>query len=96
MRKLAGEDGEVRYSEFMKFATPTDLCKIDHVRGGFAKAEDPDQKAAKKEAKKSSAAKEKVSTKSTVESCSGVQLRPPTHLRCIFLPKISAFSCLPL
>jgi len=54
LAKIADEDGEIRYNDFMKFATPTDLCKVDPLRGGsiFGGNKDDDDKAKKKDSKK--------------------------------------------
>ncbi len=50
--KILGDDGEVRFTDFMKFATPTELCKIDHTRGGSVIAAKEEEEKKKKESKK--------------------------------------------
>ncbi len=52
MDKILGDDGEVRFTDFMKFATPTELCKIDHTRGGSVIAAKEEEEKKKKESKK--------------------------------------------
>ena len=51
VEKVAGDDGEVRFADFMKFATPTELCKIDHVRGSFLQGKEEEAQK-KKESRK--------------------------------------------
>ena len=51
VEKVAGDDGEVRFTDFMKFATPTELCKIDHARGSFLAAKE-EEGAKKKDSRK--------------------------------------------
>ena len=67
--KLPDKDGWIRINEFMKFAMPLDLCKIEFHDRVFQKHDyDAEEKAAKKEAKE--AAKSKKVNFSSIFFCS--------------------------
>ena len=56
--KLPDKDGWIRINEFMKFAMPLDLCKIEFHDRVFQKHDyDAEEKAAKKEAKEAAKSK---------------------------------------
>ena len=59
--KLPDKDGWIRINEFMKFAMPLDLCKIEFHDRVFQKVDyDAEEKKAKEAAKKESKAKVKI------------------------------------
>ena len=59
--KLPDKDGWIRINEFMKFAMPLDICKIEFHDRVFQKVDyEAEEKKRKEEAKKESKAKVKI------------------------------------
>ncbi len=50
-KKIAGRDGLINYAEFRKFATPTELCKVEFHDRVFNKQPDDKEKAKKEKGK---------------------------------------------
>ena len=62
--KLPDKDGWIRINEFMKFAMPLDLCKIEFHDRVFQKVDyEAEEEKRKKEAKKESKVKVKIFSK---------------------------------
>ena len=66
LTKLAGKDGWIKLSEFMRFAYGTELCKVEFVDRVFA-SNKPDE-AEESKARAAEAAKKKEMSKSKVRT----------------------------
>ena len=74
--KLPDKDGWIRINEFMKFAMPLDLCKIEFHDRVFQKVDyEAEEEKRKKEAKKES----KVKVKIFISCCSMIKV----HCKCL-------------